>query len=151
MSRSFSTCATSTSLLQIMSFRTLSLDIFNFSFSANFSCANVGPNPLCLPFKIRASFFTSSLKRLLFFRPRFLEIKPAVSCFLYPFKSRFTCRVFKLKLEPLTRIPLRHRIPPNTIHKTLTRTSTLQSDFQRAEQNHGESKAKAQKSNGPPS
>lgn len=51
----------------------------------------------------------------------------------------------------LTRIHLRHRIPPNTIYKTLTRTSRLQSEFQRAKQNHGESKAKAQKSNGPPS
>jgi hypothetical protein len=33
----------------------------------------------------------------------------------------------------LTLSSLRHRIPPNII-KTLTRTSTLQSDFQRAEQ-----------------
>jgi len=33
----------------------------------------------------------------------------------------------------LTTSPLRHTIPPNNIPKTLTRTSTLQSDFQRAE------------------
>lgn len=33
----------------------------------------------------------------------------------------------------LTLSPLRHKISPNIQPKTLTRTSTLQSDFQRAE------------------
>ena len=68
---------------------------------------------------------------------------------------------YPLRKEVNIIFPLDNLLPPsynpaNQILKTLTRTSTFQSDFQRAKQkwskdHNGASKAKAQKPNGPPS
>ncbi|RIK31620.1 MAG: hypothetical protein DCC56_05395 [Anaerolineae bacterium] len=82
----------------------------------------------------------------------------------YIIRDREMAKIGELKstTKLLTLSSLRHTMPPIYNQKTLTRTSTFQSDFQRAKplveyaegvyrDQRGASKAKAQKPNGPPS